>query len=242
MFGPDVDDAALVSGIDAAARTESVAAARRLAAIAELVTRHAQGSTRHAHWSCDNWDVLAAEVAAAQNISHTLASAQMYLAMALRQRLPQVAALLSDGAISLRLATTIVWRTDLIKDPDTLRLVDAALAEDATHYGPQSEAKTVAAIDAIVDRHDPGALRRSRTGARGRHVDICPADDDTGTAALWGSLLSTDAAVLDRRLTDMAHQVCEDDPRTLDQRRADAMGTLAAGGALLVCALSLIHI
>ena len=67
-------DAALVSAIDAAARAESAAAARRLAAIAELVTRHGDGPTDRAHWCCDNWDAMAAEVAAAQNISHSMAS------------------------------------------------------------------------------------------------------------------------------------------------------------------------
>ncbi|WP_156771972.1 HNH endonuclease signature motif containing protein, partial [Mycobacterium sp. 1245805.9] len=80
------------------------------------------------------------------------------------------------------------------------------------------------------------ALRRGRAGARGRHVTISPADDHSGTAALWGSLLATDAAVLERQLTHMAEQVCRDDPRTLDQRRADALGALAAGGQYLACA------
>jgi aminoglycoside N3'-acetyltransferase len=69
-------NAALVSAIVASAREESAAAARRLAAIAELVTRHADGPTNHANWSCDNWDAMAAEVAAAQNISHSMASGQ----------------------------------------------------------------------------------------------------------------------------------------------------------------------
>ncbi|WP_181909885.1 DUF222 domain-containing protein, partial [Mycobacterium tuberculosis] len=55
------------------------------------------------------------------------------------------------------------------------------------------------------------------------------------TAALWGRLYATDAAMLDRRLTEMAHGVCEDDPRTLAQRRADALGALAAGADHLAC-------
>ncbi|MEE6180086.1 DUF222 domain-containing protein, partial [Mycobacterium sp. 050134] len=93
--------------------------------------RHAQGPTESAHWSCDNWDAMAAEVAAAGHLSHALASGQMYLAMALRTRLPRVGALLARGAISVRLASAIVWHTDLITDPDTLAVVDAALGEDA---------------------------------------------------------------------------------------------------------------
>ncbi len=230
-----VDDAAVVAAIGDCAKAEAAAAARRLAAIAELVGRRADGPTECAHWSCDNWDAMAAEVAAAQGISHAMASGQMYLAVALRDRLRRVGALFADGAISARLAGAIVWHTDLIKDPETLRLVDGALADDATRFGSLTVTKTAQAIDAVVDRHDPAALRRSRVGARGRDVVIAPADDASGTEALWGSLLATDAAVLERRLTEMAHQVCGDDPRTVAQRRADALGTLAAGGEHLAC-------
>jgi Domain of unknown function (DUF222) len=229
------DDASVVAAIAEGARGEAVAAARRLAAIAELVARRADGPTDCAHWSCDNWDAIAAEVAAAQGISHAMASGQMYLAVALRDRLPKVAALFAEGTISARLASAIVWHTDLIKDPDTMRLVDTALASDAARFGPMSVTKAAQAIDAIVDRHDPAALRRSRAGARGRHVTISPAEHDSGTSALWGSQLATDAAVLDRRLAQMAEQVCDDDPRTLDQRRADALGALAAGAEHLAC-------
>jgi len=229
------DDAAVVAAIAGCAKAEAAAAARRLVAIAEFVARRADGPTDSAYWSCDNWDAIAAEVAAAQGISHAMASGQMYLAVALRDRLPKVAALFAQGTISARLASAMVWHTDLIKDPDTLRLVDERLADDATSFGPLSVSKTAQAIDAVVDRHDPAAVRRSRAGARGRDVVISPADDASGTAALWGSLLATDAAILDRRLTQMAHQVCDDDPRTLAQRRADALGALAARAEHLAC-------
>lgn len=228
-------DAAVVAAIGDCARAEAAAAARRLAAIAELVARRADGPTDCAHWSCDNWDAMAAEIAAAQGISHTMASGQMYLAVALRTRLPQVGALLANGAISARLAGAIVWHTDLIKDPDTLALVDGALAADAARFGPLSVAKTAQAIDAVVGRHDPAALRRGRARARSRDVVIDQCDGESGTAALWGRLYANDAALLDRRLTEMAQQVCGDDPRTVAQRRADALGTLAAGGDRLAC-------
>ncbi|MGF2952065.1 hypothetical protein ACOJVP_06890, partial [Mycobacterium sp. THU-M116] len=59
----DADDAVVVDAIGTAAHAEAVAAARRLAAVAEFVSRHAGGDTTRAHWSCDNWDALAAEVA-----------------------------------------------------------------------------------------------------------------------------------------------------------------------------------
>ncbi|MHA7652812.1 HNH endonuclease signature motif containing protein [Mycobacterium sp. ML4] len=230
-----VDDAGLVELMSSATREEAVAAARRFAAIAELVARHAVGATDRGRWSCDNWDAMAAQVGAALNISHYLASQHMYQALALRQRLPAVAALLAAGRLSVRLVTAIIWHTEMIQDPAVMRVVDAALANDAVGYGQMSQPKTARAIEAIIARCDPAAVRRARAGARSRDVVITPAEDGSGTAQLWGTLLSTDAAVLDRRLTQLAHQVCPSDPRTLAQRRADALGMLAAGGDRLAC-------
>ena len=229
------DDAVVVAAISEWARAEAVASARRLAAIAEWVRRHADGPTDCAHWSCDNWDAMAAEVGAAQGISHRMASGQMYLAVALHNRLPRVAALFAQGTISARLASTIVWHTELIKDPETLRLVDETLAQDAARFGPLSATKTAQAINTVVDYYDPGALRRTHDAVRSRELVIDQANDESGTAALWGRMYATDAAALDRRLTQMAHDVCEQDPRTFSQRRADALGALAAGAERLAC-------
>jgi hypothetical protein len=118
------DDATLVAAIGRWARVEAAASARRLAAIAELVARRVEGgSPECGRWSCDNWDAMAAEVGSAQGISQGLASGQMYLSVALRDRLPRIAALFAEGTISYWLARTIVWHTDLIKDPETLQLV-----------------------------------------------------------------------------------------------------------------------
>jgi hypothetical protein len=39
-----------------------------------------------------------------------MASGQMHLATALRDRLPQVGELFADGMVSARLAATIVWQ------------------------------------------------------------------------------------------------------------------------------------
>jgi len=229
------DESMVVAAITGWACVEAAASARRLAAIAELVRRRADGPTDWAQWSCDNWDAMAAEVAAALHVSHGMASGQMYLSVALRDRLPKVAALFVEGMLSARLVAAIVWRTDLIQDEAALALVDTTLAEEATGFGPLSVAKTEHAIDAIVDRYDPAALRRTRAAARGREVVIDAPRGADGTTNLWGTLFSTDAAVLDRRLTRLADGVCEGDPRTIAQRRADALGALAAGADRLAC-------
>lgn len=218
------------------ARVENAAAARRLATVAELVRRRTEVAVEHSQWACDDWDAAAAEVAAALDISHGKASSQMYLALALRERLPKVAAVFADGMLSVQVVTVIAWHTTLIQDGAALAAVDAEVAGDALRYGQLSAAKTAQAIDAIIDRHDPAALRRTRAYSRGREVVIDRNNTvDTGTTPLWGRLYAHDAELLDRRLMAMAHGVCEDDPRTVAQRRADALGALAAGAARLSC-------
>lgn len=230
------DDAALVATITGWARVEASAAAHRLAAIGELVARRTSGDGfDRSRWACDNWDGAAAEVAAAEQISHGMASSQMYLASALRDRIPEVAALFLAGRISARLASAIAWHTTLITDPGVLMLVDAELADLATSLGPLSTAKTAAAIDALIERHDPAAVRRTRDRARGRELVVDTHQTEGGTTAVWGRLFAVDAAALDQRLMQLAHSVCDDDPRTLAQRRADALGALAAGAESLTC-------
>jgi uncharacterized protein DUF222 len=50
-----------------------------------------------------------------------------------------------------------------------------------------------------------------------------------------GNVLAAAGHALDRRLNDLAATVCDADPRTREQRRADALGALAAGVDRLVC-------
>ena len=207
---------------------------RRLAGIAELVRLRCAGE-EHAWWACDDWDAAAAEISALLGVTHGRASAQMHLALSLRDRLPRVNALLMAGTLSYRMCEAIAARTDLIQDLESLALVDAAIAESAVSWGPMSNLKLQRAIDFWVDHFDPGALRQSHTQSRDREIGIGIRDARDGVAEIWGRLHLTDAAVLDRQLTAMAHGVCEDDPRTISQRRADAMGALAAGSNRLAC-------
>ena len=113
--------------------------------------------------------------------------------------------------------------------------VDAALAEQVSSWGALSMKKTEQAIDALVDKFDPGALRRSRTASWAREVVIGSPTDEAGFTSLWGRLYAPDAAALDRRLEAMARAACAEDSRTLAERRADALGALAAGGDRLGC-------
>ncbi|MBV8293553.1 MAG: DUF222 domain-containing protein [Mycobacterium sp.] len=232
----NVPDATVVAAIGDSARAENIACARRLAAIAELYGRRqipVEDGTGRELWRIDPWEAVAAEVAAAQGITAAAAGAHLHNAICLHERLPKVAALFATGAISYRTVRMIVARTFLAIEPDVLAAIDAELAGTLITWGPLSFAKTEQAIDALVERHDPAARRRTETAIRSRYVDI---SHSGGIASVSGELHSPDATLLDRRLTALAHTVCDNDPRTIDQRRADALGALAAGHGVLACA------
>jgi hypothetical protein len=239
MFDQDlrsVTDAGVIAAIEEWAVEEARAAARRLSAIAELVRRRCEDDEDHrTYWACDGWDSTAAEVSAALGVTHFRAAGQMDLGRALRTRLPRIRELFMDGQLSYRVCAAIASRTELVQDRGALALIDSVVSHHALTWGPLSDHKLEKAIDAWVDRYDPGALRHTGARARGRDVQIGLRDDTAGTTGILGRLFSTDAAVLDRRLRQMALGVCEDDPRTMAQRRADALGALAAGAQRLGC-------
>jgi hypothetical protein len=158
----------------------------------------------------------------------------MDLAVALRDRLPKVAALFLSGELDGRRVWLIGQRTRLITDAKALAAVDSAIAERAITWGPLPEYKLIQALDVWVDAVDPGAVRRTRQSARSRDFTVGN-DHESGTTAVWGRLFSTDAALLHQRVDAMTRGLCGDDPRTLAQRRADAVGALAAGSTQLAC-------
>ncbi|MFN3008166.1 HNH endonuclease signature motif containing protein [Mycolicibacterium wolinskyi] len=232
----ELDDAALAAGIEYETRAAAASDSRRLQMIAELIGRRvAEQDDELLHWACDYWDSAAGEVAAAMNVGHRAASREMLIAVALQERFPRVAALYAQGRLSSRLISTVTWRTRLIEDAETLQIMDAALVDRVVEWGPLSVEKLEQSIDALIERHDPEALRRTRTVARDRDVCFGKPDDATGTVSLYGRLLATDRAAFENRLAHMISGVCEDDPRTLGQRRSDAMGVLGAGGDRLKC-------
>jgi len=228
----ELDNAALVSTIAAEARASAVADARKFGAIAELERR--RNTADYANWACDGRDAAAAELAAALNISHGRASGEMDLAVTLRDRLPKVAARFLAGDLTARRVWLIDQRTRLVTDTEALAAIDTAIAENLTAWGPLSEYRLTQAIDVWVDAIDPAAVRRTRESARSRDFNVGD-DRQTGTVPVWGRLFPTDAALLGKRLDAMARMVCDDDPRTLSQRRADALGALAAGSVTLSC-------
>lgn len=232
----DLDTAAVVDTIATSARSENIACACRLAAVAELYRRRevtVQDGQGRDLWRIDPWAAVTAEIAAAQSITSGAADSLLHNAVCLHERLPRVAAVFAAGDIDFRTVRMIVTRTLLAVEPAVMAAIDAELAETIRTWGGLSMYKTQIAIDRIVERHDPEALRRTESSVRSRYVDI---KHGSNVAYLTGTLLTADATLLERRLTAMARTVCDEDPRDPEQRRADALGALAAGQSALACA------
>lgn len=229
-----IDDAGVVDALTAAGRGQNVQCAREWAAIGELYARRApEDDEERFSWVVDGHENVVAEVAAALRISRGRARGRLRHAIALRERLPKVAEVFGRGEIDLRLIASLVTRTELIDDEVVMAKIDAAVARHAANWMRLSGPKTAERIDMWVARYDPAGVRLPGERNENRYVDI--GDTDAGLAGVWAQLHATDGAVLDRKLDAMAATVCADDPRTKAQRRADALGALAAGAEALGC-------
>src|SRR5205085_2344112 len=98
---------------------------------------------------------------------------------------------------------------------------DAALAKWSPKWMRLSGPKLEARIDWWVERFDPVGRRVPNPGPDNRFVEFFPAA--AGLDAICAQLRETDGTALDQRLNELADSVCRNDPRTRDQRRADAL-------------------
>lgn len=223
----------LVDRIRAATRAENRAAAAQLVAIGELFAYRLSRCSETEDWAMDTMAAVSAEVGAALRISQGLAGSRLRAARALREQLPKVAELFKCGDISYQMFTMMAYRTELIIDPDVLAAVDAVLAAKVARWPSLTRGRLAAQVDAIVAKVDADAVRRRKQDREERKVSI--ADLGGGISEIHGSLFNVDAHALDARLTALAGTVCAHDPRSREQRRADALGALAAGADRLGC-------
>lgn len=225
------------SAVGAWARLENAAAARRLAAMADLLeSKLAElDSAERDQWCLDNWDAVSAEVAAGQGVSLGVASNELLVAWELRERLPRVSEVFAAGTISYRLAASVVKRTRLVRDREARAKIDIEIATSITGWGPLSKAKQESEIDYWVDRYDPSAVVRTEGSARSRRVDVATTTDGSGLSYIEAVLYGHDGEALDKRLDEMAYGVCSGDPRTIDQRRSEALGALGHRADRLRC-------
>lgn len=232
MFETGVSDADLIDAMGQAVRAESMAVARRLAAVGELYARRAAEWTERELWCTDPFEAVAAEVSAAQNISRPRAGSQIRHARELQERLPSVAVVFAAGSIDYRMVVTIINRCSNVSD-EVIGLIDDALALLAPRWMKLSGPKLADRIDERIATIDPDGVRVPPRVDESRYVEVGPTVP--GMGGIWANIHAVDAAAFDQRLDRLAATVCKDDPRTLMQRRSDAVGAMAAGAEFLLC-------
>ncbi len=135
----------------------------------------------------DTMAAVAAEVAAALRISQGLAASRLRYARAMRERLPKTAEVFSAGDIGYLMFATIVYRTDLIVDPEVLAAVDAAVAANVARWPSMTKARLAGQVDKIVARVDADAVRRRKEYQAQRQFWVGESQD--GVCQIGGSLL-----------------------------------------------------
>jgi hypothetical protein len=225
-------DGDLIDVMGEATRDESTAIAQRLATVGELYARREQERVECQWWSIDATDAVAAEISAVQNISHARAVGQVRYARTLRDRLPEVAKVFAAGLIDFRMVSTIIARTENVTG-EVIADLDAAIARHCPKWMKLSTPKLRDRVDLWVAKFDPAGVRVPPKIEDSRYIAIVPTE--AGMAGIYGNIHAADGAALDQRLDALAATVCENDPRTKEQRRADAAGPLARREATLAC-------
>ncbi|WP_083292231.1 HNH endonuclease signature motif containing protein [Arthrobacter sp. SW1] len=180
---------------------------------------------------------VAAEIATATRMSDRVVQRQMGQALELLGRFPATFHALADGRISLSHARVIQDAGTSLEDPETLAGYEAAVLPCAESQAP-NRLRRLAAREAERVHPEALAVRHERAVA-GRCVRVNPLPD--GMAELAATLPAVVAYGIHDRLTQMAKKHTElasgesgtsvQEPRSMDQLRADLFADLLLGGA-----------
>jgi hypothetical protein len=164
----------------------------------------------------DGW--MREGVACALSLSGVSAQHRLAVAQELTGRLPNTLRLLESGVISYLQAMTLAEASYGLDD-DTVAAVErrvlARAGEQTVGEFRRSVRRAVAALAAArVEEERQQAMAE-------RHVCVTARDD--GMAELWALLPAEGAAAVMAAVDALAHVTSADDPRSADQRRADAL-------------------
>jgi hypothetical protein len=212
-----VSEAELVGVMCAWDRVEAHAAARKLAAIAELARRSPEPGDQ---------EFTADEVAYALGESRGRAGDLAGLARALGTRLPGTAAALGDGMFS-RYKAEIITRATALLDDGEARAAEQKVLDRAARLTPGGLRAAIAA--AVMDVAPDKARQRRETAAKDARVERWA--EDSGNAALMGCELPPDEVLAaDQRITAWAKELKQAGLEGgMDQLRARAFLDLLLG-------------
>lgn len=218
--------------IDALRRAHGAAAfaqAAEITAIREVYRRHRAANAEPGPGGVRAGEFAAAQVAVAVHQSEAVAAALIDIGLAL-DSLPRTRAAFAAGRIDLSrvqvIAEAMRGLAREVREALEPKLIDAATRTDPSRLR-QTARRWIIRLDA------DGEQRRREERESDRDVRIRAVAD--GMAVFDGLLPAAGAQTIAMRLREMSLQVCEDDPRTMPQRRADALVALADGTGRLRC-------
>ena len=209
-------DPAVVDAIVGFERLVAWGQARQARLIASLAERRTEPG------SVTDW--ASEEVATALHQSSGTAAFRTRQATVLVDRLPATLAAWEAGLLDQR-------RVSVLTEATANLTAEHAAAVEARVL-PKAPSQTAAQLRTAIKRAiiavDPdGAQERHEAARKGRRVALNPEDD--GMASLWALLPASDALAAIEWLTRLARGLGTDDPRTMDERRADLLADLLSG-------------
>ncbi|WP_433732665.1 DUF222 domain-containing protein [Nocardia sp. CA-129566] len=228
-FG-SMSDEGLIEALRAAHGRAAVAQAAEVFAVRELYRRHRAESAEPGPGGVRAGEFAASEAAVALQIDEGTAGALIDIGLALEDSLPQTRAAFAAGRIDLAKVRVIVDNTCAVAR-EVLDVLEPRLLEAA---GRNNSVRLRQAARRWAARLDPGGAQRRRESRQDeRDVRLRAVQD--GMAVFDGLLPAPGAQTVAMRLREMSLQVCASDPRSMPQRRADALVALADGSGRLRC-------
>ncbi len=201
-----VADHELIGVVCAWDRVEAHAAARKLAAVAELFRRRPEPGCEpegSARMPAATDEFTADDLAYALGESRGRAGALLTCARDLETRLPGTKAALRDGAITRYKAEIIMYATQLL-DPAEARAAEAKVLDRAGRLAPSGLRAAIAR--AVMEVAPEKAQKRREQAARDARVQRWM--EDSGNAALMGrELPPAEVLAADQRITAWARQL-----------------------------------
>jgi Domain of unknown function (DUF222) len=220
-----LDEFDLVEAVAGWERLAGWVAAEQARVVAELAGRPLFGRLSSFRDGIDPVSAVGMEISARLRVSHREADSRVVFAQDLVGQRRATLAAMRSGTVDVRRARTLVEGVRVLDDEAAAR-VEARLLPDAAEHTPQGFRRRV---EKAVAAADPAGFEDRHTRAiEDRQVRCRPEPDAMGS--VWALLAGPDTALVNTVLDAAADGMKRDhpdDPRTHQQRRADALAQMA---------------
>ncbi|WP_405487619.1 DUF222 domain-containing protein [Nocardia sp. NBC_00511] len=221
----------LVARLRAVHSTIAVAQAEEVALMTALYRMRREQQLERGVRAVYAGEDAATEIGVALHVQQRTADNLIALGLGLEHRLPCTRAAFEGGRIDLPRVRALheVFRNI---DPELVAALEPRIVAYAENADPARVKRTLRRW--LLETDPAGQAERRKTAEADRYVNVTAADN--GTAILDAVLPAADGVALYERLREMAQtHCCAADPRTSNQRRADALIALTTGTGRLSC-------